>query len=129
MTGRAIPEWIGKTPDTAVPERVQRRVFDAYAGRCYLSGAEIRAGDVWQIEHIKALCNGGENRESNLAPVLVEPHREKTRRDRAEKDKVESVRRKHLGIRDARRRIIPGSRLSPFKQRLGPRGAFTERRP
>lgn len=127
MAGRAIPEWIGRTPDTPAPERVRRRVFDAWGGRCYLTHREILPGDIWQVEHIKALCNGGENRESNLAPALVEPHKEKTRRDRAEKDKVERVRRKHLGIR-TKRRAMPGSRLSPWKCRLGPRGPFTERR-
>jgi 5-methylcytosine-specific restriction protein A len=99
VTGRSLPEWRGRTADTAVPERVQRRVFDAWAGRCYLSGREIDpVRDIWQIEHVKALCNGGENRESNLAPALVEPHQIKTRADRAEKDKVERIRRKHLGL-------------------------------
>lgn len=119
MTGRALPEWWGKTPDTPVPERVQRRAFDAYAGRDYLTGREIGPGDIWQIEHIKALCNGGENRESNLAPVLVDSHREKTRADVAEKNKVERIRRKHLGIKPKQFRPIPGSKASPFKHKLG----------
>lgn len=129
MTGRAVPEWIGKTPDTDVPPRVRRRVFDAYGGRCYLTGREIRPGDVWQLEDIKALINGGENRESNKAPALVEPHKEKTKRDVALKAKVARVRNKHLGIK-AKKRAMPGSRNSPWKARLGAGGRqFTERRP
>ena len=43
MTGRAVPEWIGATPDTKVPERVRLRVFNAYGGVCYLSKRKIRA--------------------------------------------------------------------------------------
>lgn len=120
MTGRSVPEWIGKTPDSPVPERVSRRVFDAYGGRCYLTGRTIDpVRDEWHIEHKIALCNGGRNAESNLAPALVEPHRIKTRADRSEKDKVERVRRKHLGIHKSTSRPIPGSRNSPFKHRLG----------
>lgn len=114
MTGRSIPEWMGKTPDSPVPERVKRRVFDLWGGRCYLSGLEIQPGDIWQIEHVKALCNGGQNRESNLAPVLVEPHREKTRADIADKNKVERVRRKHLGIHKSARPM----RNARFRKRM-----------
>ena len=40
------------------------------------------------VDHVRALINGGENRESNLAPILREKHREKTARDIDEKAKV-----------------------------------------
>lgn len=114
---RSVPEWIGKTDDAPIPARVARRVFDTWDGICHVSGRRIDpVRDEYQIDHIKALCNGGENRESNLAPILIEPHREKTRRDVAEKNKVERVRRKHLGIRSPSR--MPGSRDSKFKKRM-----------
>ncbi|MCX5581466.1 HNH endonuclease signature motif containing protein [Kaistia terrae] len=95
---RAVPEWIGKTDDTPVPPRVQRRVYDAHGGVCYLADRKIMPGEEWDTDHKIALCNGGENRESNLAPVLRVKHREKTARDVAEKAKVERIRQKHLGI-------------------------------
>lgn len=117
QTGRSVPEWKGKTPDTAVPPRVRRRVFDAYSGRCYLTGREILPGDIWQLEDKVALINGGENRESNKAPVLVEPHREKTRRDVAIKSKVARVRNKHLGIHHSRH-PLSGGRLSKWKRKV-----------
>lgn len=98
MTGRTVDEWIGATPDTPVPPRVKARVFAAHGGVCHISGRKIRAGEPWECDHVIALCNGGENRESNLAPALVEKHREKTARDVAEKAKVERVRKKHLGV-------------------------------
>lgn len=94
---RAVPEWVGATPDTPVPPRVRVRVFEAYNGRCYLSGKKIMPGDKWEIEHKRAIINGGENRESNLAPALKDKHAEKTLDDLAEKSKVYRMKAKHLG--------------------------------
>jgi len=55
--------------------------------------------DAWEIEHRIALCNGGEHRESNLAPILAgKPHREKTAEDVAEKAKTARMRAKHLRV-------------------------------
>lgn len=120
MTGRATDEWIGKTPDSAIPPRVRLRVFERYGGKCYLSGRKIRPGEPWEIEHVIALCNGGEHRESNMAPALKGPHREKTARDVAEKAKVDRVRKKHLGI------TKPSGRWP--KRKLQSRNTFQERR-
>ena len=97
MTGRSVPEWIGKTPDTPIPPRVKLRVFETHGGVCHLSKRKIRAGESWQADHVVAIINGGENRETNLAPALVDAHKEKTAADVAEKSKVARVRQKHLG--------------------------------
>lgn len=99
---RSIPEWIGKTDDAKVPPRVRARIFERYDGQCYLSGRKIAAGERWEIEHVIALCNGGEHRESNMAPALVEPHKGKTKADRATKKKRDSQFKKHIGIRKPR---------------------------
>jgi 5-methylcytosine-specific restriction enzyme A len=95
---REVPEWIGKTPDSKAPPRVRLRVFERFHGVCYLSGRKIMPGDKWQIEHPHALINGGENRESNMAPALVEPHKVKTAQDMAQKSKDYRVRAKHSGV-------------------------------
>lgn len=95
---RDVPEWVGATDDTPVPPRVKLRVFEAYGGRCYLSGRKIMAGDKWEVEHKLAIILGGQNRESNLAPALVAPHRVKTDADLAVKSKIARTRAKHLGI-------------------------------
>jgi len=118
MTARDRPEWIGKTPDTAPPARVRVRVFDAYGGRCYLSKRKIMPGDTWELDHVKALVNGGENRETNLAPALKSAHREKTNADVAEKAKVARLRAKHLGVfpkskTPIRSRGFQSARVSP----------------
>ncbi|HLL28515.1 MAG TPA: HNH endonuclease [Xanthobacteraceae bacterium] len=103
---RSVPEWIGKTPDTPPPPRVKDRVFRRYEGKCYLTGRKIFPGDHWDCDHIKAIINGGENRESNLAPALKDkPHKEKTRRDVREKSRAARKRQRHRGIRGRKRKM------------------------
>ena len=98
MTRRSVPEWIGKTSDTPVPPRVKLRVFEHYNGVCYLSKRKIKPGEAWDMDHIIAICNGGQNRENNLAPALTKSHRTKTATDLAEKAKIDKIRKRHLGI-------------------------------
>lgn len=100
---RAVAEWIGKTPDSAVPTAVKLRVFARYDGRCYLTGRKIQPGDAWEMEHIKPLRSAlpGEphlNRESNLAPALKDAHLEKTAAENSAGAKADRIRAKHLGI-------------------------------
>lgn len=114
---RSVPEWIGATPDVAIPKRVKLRVFERHNGICHISGRKITAADVWDCDHIVALCNGGEHRERNLAPALRDKHRAKTAEDVAVKSKTARVRNKHLGIR-GKGRPMPGSRASRFKKKL-----------
>ena len=108
---RATPEWIGKTPDSAIPPRVRLRVFEAYGGICALSARKICPADKWECDHRIALANGGEHRESNLQPVLAEAHREKTREDVRTKAKIARVRKKHLGL-DRPKRKMPYRRFN-----------------
>ena len=100
---RAVEEWIGKTDDTPAPQRVALRVFAAYGGRCHRSGRLIRPGDKWELDHVIALINGGENRESNLAPILADSHKEKTAEDVAIKSKIARIQARHLGIAKPKR--------------------------
>lgn len=115
MTKRSVEEWVGRTPDSAIPERVKLRVWERCGGRCALSGRKLRVGDPHDFDHKIALCNGGENRESNLQLVARDKHREKTAADVAERSKVERIRKKHLGI------IKPAGRLKSrgFPKRQG----------
>jgi 5-methylcytosine-specific restriction protein A len=117
---RTVAEWVGRTPDSKPPVSVKLRVFAAYEGRCYLSKVKIAVGQEWEVEHIRPLhlARPGENlnRESNLAPALKEPHREKTAREMTAKAKADRVRAKHLGI------------YPPSKHRLQSRGFDSSRR-
>jgi 5-methylcytosine-specific restriction protein A len=114
---RATAEWIGKDDNTPIPPRVKARVFLAHSGVCHLSGRRIMPGEPWDCDHVKALINGGENREGNLAPALRDKHKEKTREDVAEKAYTARVRSKHLGLKKAKHKIA-GSKGTRFKKKL-----------
>lgn len=93
---RSIPEWIGKTDDHRAPKKVRDRIFER-DNRCHLCSQPIQVGQRWDLDHVQALINGGENRESNLRPAHVKCHKEKTARDVAEKAKVAKIRMRHNG--------------------------------
>lgn len=115
---RSVPEWEGKTHDSSIPDRVKVRIFDRYNGRCYLSGRKISAADKWHCEHIIALANGGQHRESNIAPALVEPHKEKTREDRKTQSRIYKIRKRNLGLKKPKGRPLIGTKASGWKRKL-----------
>jgi 5-methylcytosine-specific restriction protein A len=94
---RTVPEWIGKSDDHKAPQSVRARVFERHGGRCHITGARIGAGDRWELDHVLPLIKGGENRESNLAPALYKPHREKAADETRDARKAERIRLKHTG--------------------------------
>jgi 5-methylcytosine-specific restriction protein A len=95
--GRSVQEWIGKTPDSMPPPTVRARIFDRDKGICHITGAKILPGDEWHLDHVKRLEDGGENRESNLAPALASAHREKTAEETRRGKKADRQRRAHIG--------------------------------
>lgn len=117
MTGRKLPEWIGSSPDAAIPPRVRLRVFEAAGGVCAETGRKIQPGEEWDCDHRIPLAIGGEHRESNLQPVLRFAHRQKTALDVKAKAKAARLAKKHVGIK-LRKAVIPGSKASGWKRRL-----------
>jgi 5-methylcytosine-specific restriction protein A len=103
--GRSVAEWIGKTPDSRAPPTVRLRVFDRTKGVCHISKLKIGPKDKWDVEHIRRLDDGGENRESNLAPALREAHRKKTAAETKAGRKADRVRMKHVGVQRDKRPI------------------------
>lgn len=97
--GRDVLEWIGKTPEAMPPPTVRARIFDRHGGICHISGAKIQPGDEWHLDHVKRLEDGGENRESNLAPALAAPHREKTAEETRRGRRADRQRRSHIGAK------------------------------
>jgi 5-methylcytosine-specific restriction protein A len=93
---RTVKEWIGASDDTKAPPRVRQRVFDREGGKCHICQLKIE-NKKWALDHVQALINGGENRETNLRPVHVKCHAEKTAEDVRLKAKVAQVRGKHTG--------------------------------
>lgn len=119
MTDRTLPEWIGKTADTAIPPRVKLRLIDGQGGKCASCVRNLGlAGEPIEFDHIIALINGGENREANLQALCPFCHRGKTAEDVAEKSTVARKRKKALGLTKTRF-PLPGSRGSKWKRKIG----------
>jgi 5-methylcytosine-specific restriction endonuclease McrA len=114
---RSVEEWVGKTDDAMPPPRVRMRALDANDFRCHCCGRVIRPGEYWQLDHVVALINGGQNRESNLRPICRDCCYAKTALDVAKKAKVARVRQKHYGLKKPKR-PMPGSRASGFRKRM-----------
>lgn len=114
---REVDEWIGPKDDTDAPPRVRVRVFNKYGGVCQCGCTRrIQAGEPWQLDHIVALINGGENRESNVWPLLTAHHKEKSKNDMAEKSTIYKKRSRHLGLK--KRSRFPCSKTSKFKKKF-----------
>lgn len=107
MTGRTKPEWIGKTPDSIPPQWVRLRVLDKANNRCACCGVEI-AG-TWHMDHINPLEDGGENRESNMQPLLPVCHHIKTGK--------ENKRRAKADRSASKAKPMAGSRKKQFQSR------------
>lgn len=97
MTGRSRPEWVASSPDAKIPREVRARIFLRDDGVCHISKRKIRPGEAWEAEHLIPLWKGGEHRESNLAPALVDAHREKTAAEAGDRAKAKRLHAKHHG--------------------------------
>lgn len=108
--GREVGEWIGPHPDAKVPPHVRARVFQRCGGMCHLAKRKITAGEPWDLDHIKALEDGGEHRESNLAPALKDKHREKTAAENSQRAIERRKFNKHHGVKSEKRSGFRGWR-------------------
>lgn len=114
---RSVPEWIGKTDDTPIPARVKLRVFEKYNERCCHCDLLIVGRLRPAYDHIVALINGGENRESNIQLLCSECHKAKTGGDVREKAVIYRKRSRRLKLH-SRRRLIPGSKGSGYRRKM-----------
>lgn len=121
---RKVPEWIASHDDQKVPDRVRLRIFERHNGTCHLSGRKIMPGEKWELEHIKALIHGGEHRESNMAPALVQPHKVKTAEEMAIKAKTDAIRKRHIGITQPAGNIPARGFSKPAKAKQASRWDF-----
>jgi 5-methylcytosine-specific restriction endonuclease McrA len=103
--GRSVKEWIGKNPDSKPPAAVRLRILRRFESKCYLTTILIADGQAFDLEHIKPLEEGGENRESNLAPVLRLAHEIKTAAERKRQAKADRVAKKAHGLVEPKTKI------------------------
>lgn len=95
---RFVPEWIADNDDQDIPKRVKDRIWPREGGRCYLTGRKIMPGDAFEFEHVIALTNGGQHRESNIRLALKAPHKFKTKQDIDVRVKTTRQRLKHNNL-------------------------------
>lgn len=113
---RKVPEWIGKTDNSPIPDRVKLRVFERAKGLCQKCTRKLYPRQ-WDCDHIVAIINGGENRERNLQALCIDPcHSGKTRED--VKIKAVTYRKKKSNIGLRKKSKFPGSKDSPWKRKL-----------
>src|SRR5215470_11881172 len=94
------------------------KIFLNLGGACYLCNGKIGLGEGWDIEHEIPLALGGADDESNWRLAHRKCHKGKTRNDQADIGKARRRERKHIGIRKAQCRPLPGTRASGIRKRM-----------
>ena len=114
---RSVPEWIGKTDNTAIPPRVKARILQRQDNKCAVTDMVFNAALKPEFDHIIAIANGGENRESNIQALCEFAHKHKTKKDVAQKSRDARVRAKHLGLHKPKSKLA-GSKESKWKRKV-----------
>ena len=70
---------VGTTPRKPLTPRQRLKLFEEHNGKCAICGLQIKSGEKWIDEHLRALGLGGSNDLDNRAPVHVACADEKTR--------------------------------------------------
>lgn len=97
---RAVTEWRGKNDGAMPPPTVRLRIFNTHGGVCHLCGLKINGfREAWDASHVKSIWDGGENRETNLAPAHKKCHRAHTDREATERADANRKAMKAMGIR------------------------------
>ena len=115
---RSVAEWIAAHDDQAIPARVRARVFERCGGICHITGRKIVPGDLWDLDHITPLADGGEHRETNLAPALKDAHIAKTSAENTQRAIERRKRAKHIGAKPPSRNPLPGGKASGWKRTM-----------
>lgn len=115
---RKVSEWIGKTDDTAIPDRVKLRILDRQGFECALTGVAFGPKLKPEFDHAIPLRMGGENRESNLQALINVAHKTKTADDRKDIAKSDRIRKARMGIKATSKATMPGSKNHKFKRKI-----------
>lgn len=95
---RSVKEWIGKTDDSMPGDIVRDRISKRQGDRCACCGRPFGPGLTAHCDHVRALADGGENRERNLQMLCNWCHVEKSADEATSRAKNRRIRAKHLGF-------------------------------
>lgn len=125
---RRIPEWQGKTDDSAIPSEVKLRIWNRAEGHCQICTRKILAGEVKHFDHVTPLADGGLHAESNLQIACVACHTDKTAGEATERAKVRAVAKSVLGLKPKAKAKIPTAPKAPkaAPKQLPPRRSLYE---
>lgn len=113
--GRSKPEWIGKTDDTPIPRRIKLRILEKQDHKCAVLLISFGPNHPPKFDHIIALEDGGENRESNIQALSDLAHKPKTADEAAARADVRSKRAKHYGIKKPSKMLSRGFVSSKYR--------------
>lgn len=110
---------IGTTPRKPLTPSQRLKLFEAHRGICALCSRQIRAGEPWRDEHMKALGFGGSNDiDCNRRPVHIACAKTKDSDDLPRIAKAKAQKRAHLGLKEPKGPPIPGSKRSKWKRKM-----------
>jgi len=123
---------VGTTERKRLTPTQRLKLFERHKGICALCGLQIRSGEKWIDEHLRALGLGGTNDDDNRAPVHVACAKAKTvEEDLPRIAKAKRSKMAALGIkRDDRQKIqsrgFPRAEKQARveKQKLPPRNLY-----
>ena len=97
MTARAVPEWVGRRPESMPPASVFDRLWDKQDGKDAITGLPFTSKDKVVRDHIIPLKDGGLNVESNLQLITEETHKRKTGQEATERGAERRLHERHRG--------------------------------
>ena len=95
---RTVKEWIGRNDDAMPSKLVRGRISARTNDCCAKCGKPFGPTNRANCDHIVALADGGENRETNLQMLCNWCHVEKTSAEATSRKKARNVKAKHLGL-------------------------------
>ena len=98
-------------------KRTKLDAFERARGKCQGCGARLYPGK-YQFHHGKECTFGGEASLENAVVLCVACHAAITRKRAAVIAKSNRVRERHLGIKRASSRPLPGSKASGIRKRM-----------
>jgi 5-methylcytosine-specific restriction enzyme A len=105
---RSVPEWVGRTDDARVPDRVKLRILQRQRdeqGRpiCPDCGMPIVPGSGVEFDHEIPLIDGGRHAELNLRAVHRRCHKAKTAREALLRAENRAMVKSHYGLKEPSR--------------------------